>query len=918
MTFAQVGSAFFSAGPSSFSLTPHAIGDLILVEVINTNSTSVSATALSSTNVTWQKFGTTLTGVTNSGETAAFFAGRATAASAATVTVTWSGTAPLVGVLIGGKEYSSTLGSWVLDVQGNLDAGGTSFWPSLTPKVAGELYFGLAFDSLSNATAGSTSGFTYAVNSGLTGGVADDPSCPAFATGPQWGDSGQAFGIAALVQEAVSFDAVGPAAGAGITNTVSPITWTHVNNGNAIIVAVIIGTQSGNPVTAVTYGGVTLPLIKFQATSSSAAGSAQYGLVSNTLPQGSNTVSVTFTGSTNDIICGSVSLLGAGSLGTPVSTGPAAGTSVSISVPGTTTGGMIVASSSYGGGTGGGTFSGTNSVTVRWQLSVSSAFNGDNGVEGTVPSTGGGSAQTVGFSTTGASDNWALVAVEVLPGGGGGTSPPPVPSSRAIPPGRLSPMAFRLRSSPSVSDIVSSSINVNLSDSGTGSDSLSADAAIPLADSGVASDSLLVGVPLAESGAGSDSLSTAAAVSLTDSGIGSDSIVAGILLSDSGVGSDSLVAAVPIALADSGTGSDSLAVGVQLPESGAGSDVLTTTAALPLADSGIGSDSLIAGILMADSGVASDTLTTTAAIPLAESGTGASSLVVGVPLVDSGAGSDSLVAAVPIALADSGSGSDSLAINVLLPDSGSGSDVLTTTAAPVLSDSGSGSDALAIAVPLADSGLGSDTLAAPAAIPLADSGAGSDSLSIQTPGAATLNDSGTGTDSLSIVVSMPLNDSGTGSDSLGTLAQISLADLGSASDALATNALIALADSGTGTSSLAVNVRLTDSGVGADSLGIGVAFADFGFGTDSFTVSATILLLEFGFGSDSLFIGGKNLPGSATAFNLITNRIIVSNAASSTVIALDKLYQEAVPGNSSLVVSASNKSVNNATAVNKL
>lgn len=215
---------------------------------------------------------------------------------------------------------------------------------------------------------------------------------------------------------AVAFDAVGPSSsGAGGTtgSLTSPLTWTHTNNGNAIVVGCTSYTGSANTITGVTYGGVALTFLGFvQGGSGGAGGIALYGKVGG-LPTGANTVSVAFTGGGN-VNAGSISFTGAGSLGTAVtaaSSGSAA--SVTCSVANTTTGGMIAAAASYG-GTQLNTFSGTNSVTVRWQHPGTTNTGADNGVGGTVASTGGGASQTVGFSDTG-SDYWGLAAVEVQP-----------------------------------------------------------------------------------------------------------------------------------------------------------------------------------------------------------------------------------------------------------------------------------------------------------------------------------------------------------------------------------------------------------------------------------------------------------------------------------------------------------------------
>jgi hypothetical protein len=222
---------------------------------------------------------------------------------------------------------------------------------------------------------------------------------------------------------AVAFDAVGPSS-AGAASATSPLTWTHVNGGNGILVGVTIFNGGTNTVTAVTYGGVTVPVLGFiPSDNSTAGGVALYGLVGGTCPTGSNTVSIAFSDAANHN-AGSISVAGAGSLGTAV-TGFASAGSVTASVTGTTVGGLIVAACCYG-GTALATITGTNSVTTQWEHNGSTSSGADNGAGGTVASAGG--TQTVGFTDTG-TDFWGIVAVEVLAGAGGSDSGPNSPST---------------------------------------------------------------------------------------------------------------------------------------------------------------------------------------------------------------------------------------------------------------------------------------------------------------------------------------------------------------------------------------------------------------------------------------------------------------------------------------------------------
>ena len=276
---------------------------------------------------------------------------------------------------------------------------------------------------------------------------------------------------------AVAFDA----AGGGVHATATPLTWTHtpVAAPTDILVGVTSYTGSTNTVTGVTYGGVTCALLAYINSGGITSGGIALYYLANP-PVGAQSVSVAFTGAA-DTIGGSVSFTGGGSSGAAVTGTAADQSSVSASVPGTTTGGMICAVACFGSS---GTFSGTNSVAVRWSLNVSANTASDNAVGGTVVSTGGGAAQTVGYSNTFA-DDWGLVAVEVRPGVTGITAglatgagaaagisqavnaglataagiaggvtvqapgfPAGLASPAAVPPGRRSPMAWQRRAAP--------------------------------------------------------------------------------------------------------------------------------------------------------------------------------------------------------------------------------------------------------------------------------------------------------------------------------------------------------------------------------------------------------------------------------------------------------------------------------------
>ena len=205
----------------------------------------------------------------------------------------------------------------------------------------------------------------------------------------------------------VTFDAFGPGT-AGVKSSTSPMTWTHFNSGNGIFVGVTDQTGTTDNVTAVTYGGVSLTKLSYKATSN--GGVTFWELHGPTCPTGLNTVSVTFSVSQNHN-AGSISVYNADTLGTVFNAGTTgASPTQAVTVNGTTTGGLIVTVAANGGGS---TFSISAGGTKRWEQLNGSTTGADNGAGATIPSTGGGANQTVTW--TSASDEWAVLAVEVLP-----------------------------------------------------------------------------------------------------------------------------------------------------------------------------------------------------------------------------------------------------------------------------------------------------------------------------------------------------------------------------------------------------------------------------------------------------------------------------------------------------------------------
>jgi len=148
--------------------------------------------------------------------------------------------------------------------------------------------------------------------------------------------------------------------------------------------------------------------------------------------------------------------------------------------------------------------------------------------------------------------------------------------------------------------LLSSTTNLNVSDSSSGSDAVGVSVSLPVADSGLGSDMLVLqaNVPISDSGQGLDSIGNLQVqILLGDSGLSSDSVTVGntISLSDLGEGSDSVTIKAQIALADMGEGQDavSLILTTVISDVGVGSGSLIVATPISVSDEGLGADSVI-------------------------------------------------------------------------------------------------------------------------------------------------------------------------------------------------------------------------------------------------------------------------------------------------------------------------------------
>lgn len=201
---------------------------------------------------------------------------------------------------------------------------------------------------------------------------------------------------------ALAVDAVTDAAGSGA----GPFTWAHTCAGSDRVLLVGISYyDSGDTVSAVTYNSVALTVVSSSTVSNGQYTSTMYCLIAPAT--GSNTVSVTFTGSVFDFKGGSISFTGADQT-TPLGTAnTATGSSTNPSVDITSATGEIVLDNLVI--VHSGTLSVDGSQTQRWNGTGASGF-----IKGAASTEDGSTTTTMSWSNS-TSQAWAISGVSVKP-----------------------------------------------------------------------------------------------------------------------------------------------------------------------------------------------------------------------------------------------------------------------------------------------------------------------------------------------------------------------------------------------------------------------------------------------------------------------------------------------------------------------
>jgi hypothetical protein len=251
MAFSAVGSPIPCSG-TTFTISPQAVGDLVLMEITIFTSTSF-AVGISGGGCTWQQI-TDITSI-SAGYSSTVFAGRVTSTGTnLTATVTFQGAATL-NIRGSGQEFRTTLGGWALDQRAALNGANTNTFPSLTPQGAGELYFSYALNN-SSPIAGSTPGYVYGQDShGNT--WLYNANCTSAAQAPVTGDSGNFAGIAVLVRETAYVSPFAPVGSWQFIETATGDTTLNTYNVGDIMPVIVLTAPSTVWCTGISGGGCT-------------------------------------------------------------------------------------------------------------------------------------------------------------------------------------------------------------------------------------------------------------------------------------------------------------------------------------------------------------------------------------------------------------------------------------------------------------------------------------------------------------------------------------------------------------------------------------------------------------------------------------------------------------------------------------
>jgi hypothetical protein len=241
VTVAGVSTGKF-ASANGFSLAPGGTGHFILLTVICTSVTRWATGITNSGNVTWS-FLDPLSPhrvFSNNAVTETVFIGKVNSTASQPQTVAFNSGSP--SIRAGWQEFSTTAGFafLTLDASGIIDVASGGTFPPVTPTAAGRTYWCFLWDT-GTGLAGSTSGYTYAVD-GINGNLqAYNTSCANATQTPAIGDTGDGTsGTGVMIYEAAGATAsAGLAAGTGTAQAPS------VTAGNSATAQAITAAAAG-------------------------------------------------------------------------------------------------------------------------------------------------------------------------------------------------------------------------------------------------------------------------------------------------------------------------------------------------------------------------------------------------------------------------------------------------------------------------------------------------------------------------------------------------------------------------------------------------------------------------------------------------------------------------------------------------
>lgn len=208
MTIASVGTGKF-ADANGFTLAPGGAGHFILLSVVCTDISHWATGISNSGNVTWSVLVSHQVFSASNAVTETVFIGQVNSTASQAQTIAFNAGSP--GLRIGWQEFSTTAGysSITLDAFGTTDTASGGHFPAVTPARSGDTYWSFVWDN-GTGSAGSTSGYTYAVD-GVHGNLqCYNTSCANAVQTPDIGDTADGTaGIGVMVYEAPAASVAG-------------------------------------------------------------------------------------------------------------------------------------------------------------------------------------------------------------------------------------------------------------------------------------------------------------------------------------------------------------------------------------------------------------------------------------------------------------------------------------------------------------------------------------------------------------------------------------------------------------------------------------------------------------------------------------------------------------------------------------